>query len=123
MTLKQICTYCKQEKELDSFHADKRTANGKRTQCIECRNKHIAITNLSTFEYAKLLVAQDNACAICKVSATELRRELSVDHNHDTGAIRGLLCSACNTGLGLFKDNTRFLFAAIEYLEQSDGSA
>lgn len=123
MKPKQVCTYCKQEKDLDAFHQDKRTANGKRTDCADCRNKHRAVTNLSTYEYAKLLVAQDNACAICKVSATELRQELSVDHNHDTDAVRGLLCSACNTGLGLFKDDTAFLSAAIDYLEQSDGSA
>lgn len=118
---KQICIKCKINKPLEFYNQDRRTANRRRTTCAECRNKQRNITNISRFEYAKLLVKQNNCCAICGISSTEMKRELSVDHNHETDNIRGLLCSNCNVGLGNFKDSTTFLSVAIEYLERTDG--
>src|SRR2546428_12923650 len=61
-----------------------------------------------------LFEEQNGLCAICK--QPELYRKLSVDHDHLTSKVRGLLCSRCNTGLGLFKDSKVFLEAAIIYL-------
>jgi len=123
MSSTQVCTKCKIDKDLDSYHADRRTGNRKRNVCIDCRQSQRQVTNISTFEYAKLLVEQNNACAICGVEATELKRELSVDHNHETNKIRGLLCHHCNIGLGNFRDSTTLLSVAIEYLERTDGVA
>jgi hypothetical protein len=123
MSNTQVCTKCKIEKDLNFYHADRRTGNRKRNICIDCRHTQRKITNISTFEYAKLLVEQNNACAICGVSATELKRELNVDHNHETNKIRGLLCHHCNIGLGNFRDSTTLLSVAIEYLERTDGVA
>ena len=122
MSNTQVCTKCKTDKDLDAYHADRRTGNRKRNVCIDCRHTQRKVTNLSTFEYAKLLVEQNNACAICGIEATELKRELSVDHNHETNKIRGLLCHHCNIGLGNFKDSTTLLSVAIEYLERTDGA-
>jgi hypothetical protein len=119
----QTCTKCKIDKDLDAYHADRRTGNRKRNVCIDCRQSQRQVTNLSTFEYAKLLVDQNNACAICGIEATELKRELNVDHNHETNKIRGLLCHHCNIGLGNFRDSTTLLSVAIEYLERTDGVA
>jgi len=51
--------------------------------------------------------------------AGNLVLDLHVDHDHITGALRGLLCSACNTGLGFFRDHPELLKRAIEYLNQS----
>ena len=59
---------------------------------------------------------QNNKCGICKTPLTEMTRK--IDHDHKTGIIRGLLCNACNWGLGHFKDNTKFLFNAVTYLKQ-----
>lgn len=60
---------------------------------------------------------QAKVCAICQEpSATKLFR----DHDHKTGYIRGLLCSNCNAGLGMFKDNPRLLAAAIVYLQNHE---
>ena len=123
MSNNQVCTKCKIDKDLDQYHADRRTGNRKRNVCIDCRQSQRKVTNLSTYDYAKLLVEQNNACAICGVSATELKRELSVDHNHETNKIRGLLCHHCNIGLGNFRDSTTLLSVAIEYLERTDGAA
>lgn len=46
---------------------------------------------------------------------------LSIDHCHETGAFRGLLCSECNFGLGKFKDDPELLLAAVEYLRKVEG--
>jgi hypothetical protein len=66
---------------------------------------------------------QNNACAICKESLPDLlvyenrRRGYAIDHNHDSGEFRGVLCTNCNTLLGMAKDNKDILLAAIDYLE------
>jgi hypothetical protein len=66
---------------------------------------------------------QDGLCAICGSKEIPAKsgqqRRLSIDHDHETGRIRGLLCSKCNTGLGFFRDNIRFLRSAIRYLEEN----
>jgi hypothetical protein len=71
-------------------------------------------------EYAAMVVAQDGRCAICREEETATARgrvrSLAVDHDHETGAVRGLLCSRCNTALGLFRDNPALLLEAIAYL-------
>lgn len=116
----QICRKCLQDKPLEDYHADRRTANRKRTTCIICRQNQRAITNLSRTDYSRLLVAQKYKCAICGVDASELSRELSVDHDHDTDEVRGLLCNHCNIGLGNFRDDYRLLTKASEYLSSFD---
>ena len=79
--------------------------------------RHYGIT-LS--EYDAMLLSQNGCCAICrKAEANEIRGKvisLAVDHDHATGAVRALLCSACNTALGLFQDDPSLLQAAMDYL-------
>lgn len=76
-------------------------------------------------DYAVLIAAQDNKCAICNEEETEMRggkvKALAVDHNHETDEVRGLLCVACNTGLGKFGDDRERLLAAIKYLDKHSG--
>lgn len=54
---------------------------------------------------------------VCKICGNEDFRKLVVDHDHITGRIRGLLCTSCNVGLGMFKDSIKNLLNAIEYLK------
>jgi hypothetical protein len=103
---------------LSAFHKDRRTANRKRTDCSDCRNKQRRITHLTRYQYELLLVAQSFKCAICGVPAVEFDRLLAVDHDHSTGAVRGLLCNHCNIGIGNFKEDVAFLASAIIYLRK-----
>lgn len=74
--------------------------------------------NISTEEFNILLKKQVGVCAICKQEERLDRYSyLSVDHCHETGKIRGLLCSSCNRGLGLFQDKISSLENAISYLK------
>lgn len=65
--------------------------------------------------YLKLVQAQNGKCAICKKDHPGYSN-FAVDHNHDTGQIRGILCKRCNIGLGYFKDDYNLLEAAATYL-------
>ena len=58
---------------------------------------------------------QEECCAICK-DGIELM-DSAIDHNHETGEFRGILCKQCNRALGMFKDNPNVLRSALEYLE------
>lgn len=71
-------------------------------------------------EYESMWQSQQGLCAICKRPETEsIRGRLCIDHCHDTGIVRGLLCGFCNTGLGGFRDNVESLRSAITYLERT----
>lgn len=66
---------------------------------------------LSLEDFAALKADQESRCAICNFEV-----ELVVDHDHESGLVRGLLCKSCNTGIGMFRDNPDFLRSAISYL-------
>ena len=70
---------------------------------------------ISQNEYLKLLERQHGVCDICG-NLNEHGRPLSIDHSHETGMIRGLLCDRCNRALGAFKDNPTLLQTAADYL-------
>lgn len=71
--------------------------------------------NLSLEQYQNLILQQNNKCGICK---KPFKQTAHIDHNHQTGMVRGLLCSTCNRGIGYFKDNIIILKNAIDYLEK-----
>lgn len=70
------------------------------------------VYGISTGDYQHMLDEQEGKCAICGVSNTELH----VDHDHDTGDVRALLCFSCNSGLGMFKDDPELLRKAAVYI-------
>lgn len=66
-------------------------------------------------DYLNLFAKQNNKCAICGSSFSDVRA--CVDHSHENGIVRGLLCDKCNRGLGSFNDDISLLYKAIEYLK------
>ena len=134
------CTKCKEEKSLSEFDNRKASKDGKTAQCTLClrtkamkvRKENPEITrasnlrnrfNMSIKEYNVIFLKQKGKCRICNKAETmkSLNGEikwLACDHNHNTGKIRGLLCSSCNTGLGKMGDSIKNLKSAIEYLKK-----
>lgn len=129
------CTKCKLEKDVTAFGWNKQR-NKPNYWCKSCRvtynsendKKHqerIKKTRvkvklkynygLSLEEVQNQLKHQNNRCAICNKEITMETKH--VDHCHTTDKIRGLLCSKCNKGLGLFYDNVESLKNAIKYLK------
>jgi len=79
---------------------------------------------ISEVKLLAMVRKQKGRCAICRRAevtpasrVSRRRRNLCLDHNHVTGKIRQLLCSRCNKGIGLFKEDIRRMLAAIEYLQ------
>jgi len=65
--------------------------------------------------YLEMFKSQNGVCAIC--CNPEKKKRLAVDHCHNTGKIRGLLCARCNTSIGRFNDDVELLQKAIDYLK------
>ena len=98
----------KEKKKRDKYRASLRGQ-------IKQREHHLKRYGITLEEYDKLLTAQEYKCAICDMFLKNIIVHL--DHNHQTGEIRGLLCQKCNFGLGNFQDNSSLLQKAIKYLD------
>lgn len=69
---------------------------------------------LSLEQYEQMLAQQKGRCAVCQ----EVPRRICVDHDHETGDVRGLLCSSCNTALGLLKEDLLRISALADYIRE-----
>ena len=129
----RTCPTCGEEKPTENFYRDKR-------QCKSCLRDHQRRYRaerpdyhhgrnlkqrygISVDEYQTILTSQNNACPICKVEISDTlgykgKRAAVVDHNHETGEVRGILCSMCNLVLGYARENTDILYKAIVYLSE-----
>ncbi len=133
----EVCTMCNLDKPLEEFHKHKLGRNGVNATCKECHStlsrvrrenpdlrerendqRRVRRFGLAPGQYDEMLVAQSGVCAICQLPKRESGKGLHVDHDHVTGAVRALLCYACNTGLGSFKDSPELLEAAARYLRR-----
>jgi hypothetical protein len=138
----KVCAKCKKELPLVCFSKHCRFKDGLRTRCKECesedakerrrqalqedyegtREKERASNLQRMFKisiefWKKKAEAQDNKCAICNKECITGKR-LAVDHDHETGEVRDLLCNNCNQGLGKFQDSPQLLEKAAEYLRK-----
>lgn len=74
---------------------------------------------LSPGEYDRMYASQGGKCAICQ-RATGKVKKLAVDHDHDTGLVRGLLCGPCNKMVGYFRNSADAFRRAAAYLDKAD---
>ena len=112
------CRRCGKAKSLNDFANEKKSRDGKASWCKRCHGLHIWY-GIDSRDYDRLVEIQGGEhCAICGEQQQERARGkgLYVDHDHSTGAIRGLLCANCNAALGGFRDNSQFMMRAISYL-------
>lgn len=82
---------------------------------IQRRAEKAISYGLSVDEYLAMYSNQNGKCAICK-KVPSTKRGLHIDHCHETGKVRGLLCHGCNVGIGNFKHNVDLIESAIIYL-------
>jgi hypothetical protein len=73
---------------------------------------------ISQSDYLLLLQKQNNCCDICGIHVEKYGKKFAVDHDHTTGAVRGLLCSNCNVGIGNLKDSINIIRKALIYMEK-----
>lgn len=84
---------------------------------MECRQFNLmSAYGITIAEYNALMKSQKHRCLICRIHKDELTRGLVVDHCHDTGKVRGLLCQRCNTAIGMIDDSPQMCARASMYL-------
>lgn len=138
----KLCTKCNEHKPLETdFRPNVQSSDGKHHYCNSCfneqdknrqqtldrkigtRKRALQKYGLTLEDYQRMCEDRENRCDICKKDCTatlfDSWKGLVVDHCHTTGVVRGLLCSNCNTAIGLMKDNTNNLTAAITYLNNT----
>jgi len=119
----KICTQCKILKTREEYY--KNTRDGYFSKCKKCtivnrENRRLKKTyGINLKDYALILKEQNYRCKICGSTENRGWGKFHIDHNHNTGQIRGLLCSNCNTLLGLCYENGLILLKAIKYLEEN----
>ena len=122
----KVCTRCGERKDFSEFYTQSSSPDGRAGYCIACktqerRNHHLKHKyGITEDHYFAMIDEQWGCCAICGAEDETIGEHLHVDHDHSTGAVRGLLCGACNKGLGLLRDNVKILKSAIRYLERSE---
>lgn len=100
-----------QQRQRRLNNPEKTKALAKRSMFVS-RLKKFGITEE---EHKSLIKLQNNLCAIC--SGPQIKnKSLSIDHNHVTKQVRGLLCDHCNTAIGKFREDVQIMHKAIEYL-------
>lgn len=124
----KYCSGCNSTKSATVFWKNKNAKDGLGFYCIPCRTKRKRLEHLRTYEltratYKELLDQQHGGCGICgkpfELTWKGRAYALCVDHDHSTGAIRGILCITCNTALGMFGDNLEGILRVVRYLSRT----
>lgn len=147
----QICKICERELPLSEFGPNKAMRLGLKRECKKClsekamrwvdKNPDRALNahlrrrfGITLDDYNAILADQGGVCAVCgkppviystpggrRRQGRQVKPRLVVDHDHETGKVRGLLCVLCNRGIGFLQDNPEILRQALEYLENNNG--
>ena len=141
--LKKRCSVCREVKSLEEFVKARQKRDGYTGRCKACKSKKDRANyttekgrrgwlrqkfGITPEDYDQMLADQGGRCAICgredsksilnpnKPAAHKSIHRLHVDHDHETGQVRALLCGTCNRGIGMFLDNADLVYAAATYL-------
>lgn len=134
MALK-TCEKCGVQQDTNDYYKKETTLDGLDPWCKKCVRRKFKILNLNgrsqrkshlkrnykltLKEYDQLFHKQCGYCYICLTHQDKLKKKLAVDHCHQTGKVRGLLCMKCNTALGKFNDDIYLIERALAYLKKS----
>jgi hypothetical protein len=132
----KTCTNCKKEKSVEDFDKHRLGKYGRHSKCKLCTKEYIKkdrqahpekykqknlkaklkyFYDLTFEQYQQMLKDQNGLCLGCGKSPKSIR--LNVDHDHETGKVRGLLCTNCNSALGAISDNIEVLENLIRYIK------
>ncbi len=92
-------SYYKNKERKIKYAREYRKNNKEKTRNVNLKSKY----NISQEDYERMKIKQNFRCAICNEHEDNLKRILCVDHNHQTGKVRGLLCDTCNKFLGFYE--------------------
>lgn len=134
----KLCQRCGCEKPEDEFRPMSRNGKNKnylRSYCRPCDSEYERVARrdyrknwqlkkaygITLDEYREMFDRQNGLCAICELpeadSTNGVAHLLAVDHDHETGKVRALLCKKCNTAIGLLGHDLNLLRTAVQYLE------
>ena len=142
------CTYCGEEKTTEHFYPLPDRKSGWSSRCRPCKREYArdaaakyrkryperaressdrarmkCLFGITPEDYDRLHESQNGLCAVCHRPESAVLhgkvKRLAIDHDHETGAIRGLLCTRCNTALGLLQDDLDNIAALWAYLAKS----
>jgi hypothetical protein len=138
--MRKRCTKCGKNRLTKFFYVDRRLSGHLKSQCTVCSKAYSAkwkktnrgknywrrwakarrfrMYNITEAQYIRLLRKQRGKCAVCE-RKLGTKRQPHIDHDHTTKKTRGILCSNCNTLLGLAKERIRTLLRAIKYLRRT----
>lgn len=115
------CPACRIVKSIQEFNLNPQRRDGHATYCRDCENlrKRVKGTTqkrreISAEEYDKKFLEQEGKCAICGTQPNSL----CIDHDHQTGQIRDLLCLTCNLALGLLKEDSERVRSFLKYIDK-----
>lgn len=113
------CTKCGQEKPgtAAEFPVNRRKTNGLDSWCRQCRSEYRKATRFPPGISDRQRAAEARLLTECIICGETQSKQLSIDHDHGTGEVRGALCNRCNLGLGHFRDSPTLLRYAALYLE------
>lgn len=134
----KICCYCRAELPTTEFHRNRNLSDGLAGRCKPCNNdykkrwrkknpelnkltkgtwkpiRRFRKYGITPCDFTRMRIERGDRCDVCGT----VYPKLAIDHDHETGRVRGLLCLNCNTGLGQFRDSVELLNAAIRYLDR-----
>lgn len=138
MTNARVCLRCRTEKPVSEYYEVRKDGNGGRKVCKTClraanaewrkenqmhrkeklkRGRLMRGFGMTLERFNEMLVEQGHKCSICGSNFPD-GAKINVDHDHNTGVVRELLCNKCNLGLGCFDDDVSLFYRATLYIDR-----